>query len=542
MFPRRRTITPVLTLLNANAAPFDSAFEVRSSPIKTLLEEDDQISDDDTLSSSGSVKIGRLSTLDLPPLDTGSSRMYSSPEWSPTGPASKPDCDRRLPSPEPPKTPTASNAISVYQLPQTAITESRLRLMKQNQDNDLEYGNLREMNAKGEPGVICLPDLSHCEAHVAENKDQATTSVDSSCTQGVGHVQDTPYAIELWESSVKLCSNLVQLADGKIQLNHFARMTVTVAETCMTADRVKLSIIVSNGIRTKHDRHLGAGQYSLFFEEDMSAPDTSSSKDGEIIVVRDTCDLKLPIDLYLSLTYRLPDQRFMVASLPTFRPRQGRTLSETIAITHPSPPLAMKPLSRGQFSTWKEMARYFSAHATSFERINMPRLYPEAFRDDIRIKIWTRTPVFFSCLDNLQPCDVVWDFDITIEETVQGTFECDMNFRLQVGEADRLVSIDPHGWTPKYFVIGGRLATEQEGEWRENDQGLLTLFKSNGMLAGPIHVATHWQEPKNVTPLCGIDTADLPLPRVTDLKIVGGELNCRLDKSREIERQFICKC
>ena len=401
-------------------------------------------------------------------------------------------------------------------------------------DSDSGQGSQLEQpnsGVKRKPQTSCLLDSTRSEHHASEIEAQPVSALTlSSSTRDLGHIKDTVHQIDSWESSVKVCTTFSN-HDGTLQINHHARMTVIVPKLYIAAERTKLSITVSNGIRGKHERLLGPGQYSLFFQEDLSSADATSCKEGEIIIGRDTCDLDLPLNLYLTLTYHLRDPQFMVALLPTFRPRKGAALSEVVALTHPSPPLAMKPLSRGDFSTWKEVTSPF-AQATYFERVNIPRLYPKELRDDIAIKIWTPSPVFFNCLDNLQPCDLVWNFDMTVEEIIGGTLECDMNFSLQVGEADRLVSIDPHGWAPKYFSIDGRLATEQAGEWRENEKGLLTLFKHSGMGRGPIRLETHWQEPSDTASSNHGDTLDLPLPRVTDLKVVGGGLTYRLGKSK----------
>ncbi len=446
------------------------------------------------------------------------------------------------------RSPTASVVKLRKQPPQTeSLSDLRDDLYdpksiansKAGQGNKLKQPN-RSVERKPEGG--CLVDLTRSEHHVSEIEARpASAPIAPSSAQDIGHVKATIHEIDSWESSVKLCTNFLNHNDGKIQINHHARMTVSVPKLCIAAERTKLSIIVSNGIQGKHEMVLGSGQCSLFFQEDLSSADTTSSKEGEIIIVRDTCDLDLPLNLYLALTYHLHDPRLMVALLPTFRPHKGETLCEVVALTHPSPPLAIKPLSRGNFSTWKEVTRSF-AHATYFERVNMPRLYPEGFKDDIRIKIWTPSPVFFNCLDSLQPCDLVWNFDMTVDKVIGGTIECDMSFSFQVGEADRLVSIDPHGWAPKYFVINGRLATEQAGEWRENEKGLLTLFRRSGMVRGPIQLETHWQEPSDSASSNGGNTLDLPLPRVTDLKVVGGGLTCRLDKSKELGDPHLCFC
>ena len=539
LFPRRRTITPIRTTPNKKAGPCHSPFEVCSSPIKAPQNENCQPSNNDSPSSTGSVKIGLLSTLDLPPLEAETGPVPGCQGMESCEPIATLEPDQASLLPTGHRSPTAIVVKSMKQPPRTeslSVHKSHLHSPRNIGDNNSGQGD--ELN-QASPSVErkletnCLVESTRSENHASEIEAQpASVPIAPSHTRDLVYVRDTVHPIDSWESSVKLCTTFLNNNDGRIQINHHARMTVVVPKQYIAAERTKLSITLSNGISGKHEMLLGPGQHSLFLQEDLSSADTASNKEGEIVIVRDTCDLDLPLNLYLTLTYRLPDPRFMVTSLPTFRPRKGETLSEVVALTHPSPPLAMKPLSRGDFTTWKEVIHSF-AHATYFERVNMPRLYPEGFKDDIRIKIWTPSPVFFNCLDTLQPCDLVRNFDMTVEKVIGGTIECDMSFILHVNEADRLVSIDPHGWAPKYFAIDGRLATEQAGEWRENEKGLLTLFRRSGMARGPIQLEMHWQEPNDIASSNHSNTLDLPLPRVTDLKVVGGGLTCRLDKSKE---------
>ena len=540
LFPSRRTITPVLTTLNTNAGPCYSPFEVYSSPFKTPQNEDYQLSKNDSPSSTGSVKIGLLSTLDLPPLDAETGSVPDNIGMESSKPIAKLEFDQASPPPTDSTSPIANVVKSTKQPPQTeslsVLADCPYDHRSSGDSNSGQGSKLQQAISSGErkPKTGCPVDSTRPEDHASVIEAQPVSApIPPSSAQDLvdlGHVKDTVHLIDSWESSVKLCTTFLNDHDGRIQINHHARMTVIVPKLYIATERTKLSIIVSNGIRGKHEMLLGPGQYSLFLREDLSSADTTSSKEGEIIIVRDTCDLDLPLNLYLTLTYRWRDPHFMVTLLPTFRPRKGATLSEVVALTHPSPPLAMKPLSRGDFSTWKELTSSFG-QATYFERVNMPRLYPKGLKDDIPIKIWTPSPVFFNCLNNLQPCDLVWNFDMTVEKVIGGTIECDMNFSLQFGEADRLVCIDPHGWAPKYFVIDGRLATEQAGEWREDEKGLLTLFRRSGMVRGPLQIETHWQEPSDIASSNHGNSLDLPLPRVTDLKVVGGGLTCKLDKS-----------
>ena len=52
------------------------------------------------------------------------------------------------------------------------------------------------------------------------------------------------------------------------------------------------------------------------------------------------------------------------------------------------------------------------------------------------------------------------------------------------------------------------------------------------MVHGPIRVETHRQEPKKEN-IHSASKADIPLRRVTDLRVVGGRLTCKVDKSEK---------
>lgn len=229
--------------------------------------------------------------------------------------------------------------------------------------------------------------------------------------------------------------------------------------------------MVSNGLQASQARNLEPGLSSLFFEEAVPSPE-----DQEIIVDRDTCDLELPLKLYLIFAYPLQRHHYVVATVPTFRPPQGTTLSKEVFIDKPSRPLIIKPLARDHLSSWKPKPSPGS-HATRFERVPMPRLYPKEFKDDIRIKIMDPSPVWFESLSNLDPCELVRNLDITGEEVLGARLKCELSFNSEVGKRNPVVALDAHGWRPKYFAIDGRPVTEQAGAWRENKKEYVAFYK-----------------------------------------------------------------
>ena len=107
-----------------------------------------------------------------------------------------------------------------------------------------------------------------------------------------------------------------------------------------------------------------------------------------------------------------------------------------------------------------------------------------------------------------------------------------MSFFLEVGAATPLVSLGPHGWVPRYFIVGGRVATEKVGECWKNKEGHITIFKQAHMAPGPIMVETYWQGSSECDKPDGSTTDDILLPRVTDRKVLGGRLTCRANESK----------
>ncbi len=95
-----------------------------------------------------------------------------------------------------------------------------------------------------------------------------------------------------------------------------------------------------------------------------------------------------------------------------------------------------------------------------------------------------------------------------------------------------LVSLIPHGWVPRYFIIDGCVVTKKTGECWKNKEGHITIFKQAQTGTGPIMIETYWYGP----PKHGNDGAYrigyFPLPRVMDRKILGGRLTCQAHKGK----------
>lgn len=368
-------------------------------------------------------------------------------------------------------------------------------------------------------------------------------AVRQDCSQEDEHIfnrinsrQDAP-ALEIvtWDCTVKL-STVVKVADsGRLKTYHLAVLSVIVPIEELHAERVSLSIVVANALCSDHKRSLGSGQSSLLFKEDVSQSAFSRREGVDLVIECDKDDLEKPLHLYFALTFPSP-HHFVMASLPTFRPKEGRLLSEAVFVAEPPPPLSIRTFTRDSLSSWK-LCGHPVSHVTCYERIEPPRLYPAAYQDDIQMMISKLDPVRFLALGNSALSSMIWKLDITIYGRLGGQLECRMNFFLEVGPATALVSLVPHGWVPRYFIVDGRVATEKGGECWKNNEGHITLFKQAYMTPRPIMVETQWERPPKTGKhdICSSD--DSLLPGIADRGLIGGRLTCAANESECLWQQ-----
>ena len=178
LFPSRRTITPVLTPLNTNARHCYSPFEVYSSPIKAHQNEDDRLSKDDSPSSTGSVKIGLLSTLDLPPLEAETSSVHDNFGMGSSRSIAKLRSDQASPPPTECMSPPANVVESMKQPPQIeSLSVLKHHPYDHRSIGDSESGQgsqLEQPNSsvKRKPQTSCLVDSTRSEHHASVIKAQ----------------------------------------------------------------------------------------------------------------------------------------------------------------------------------------------------------------------------------------------------------------------------------------------------------------------------------------------------------------------------------
>ena len=339
-------------------------------------------------------------------------------------------------------------------------------------------------------------------------------------------------AIEVatWDCTVKTSTVATVAGNGNLHVHHLALLSVIMPMKALYIEKVSLSFIVSNALRADYKCSLGLGQSSLLFKEDISQPDLFPCEGAELTIVRDSCDLDKPLNLYFAFTYPSP-WHSVVASLPTFRPKEGRLLSEVVFIAEPQPPLSIRTYTKGPLSGWR-LCHHPVNQVTCYERNDLPRLYPADLQDDIQIKMLELEPVPFRALEEPTLSKVVWKLDITTYELPVGQIECRMSFFIEVGMATALVSLISHSWVPQYFIIDGCVATEKAGECWQNKEGYITIFKQPHMGPGPIMVETFWRGPPRHGSHDVHGMYKIPLPRVADRKVLGGTLTCPAHESK----------
>lgn len=343
---------------------------------------------------------------------------------------------------------------------------------------------------------------------------------DQTCPEG------TVCRIDAWDASVQLFVNAVLSPKGQIEIHHHAHLTVTISEQEINGAQICFGLVVMNGPRGNFTRHLEAGHSSLFFNEEPSSSAALQPARAEIEVIRNRHDLEKPLDLYFFSSYPTSDHDNDPQVLPSVRPSRGRVLSESIYLSEPVSPLIMETTARSLYSTWKASQHPLS-HVTQFKRIDMPPLYPLGLRDDLRIKVMEIPPVEFAPLKGLAATEIVWDFETKVQQLPGIPLTCHMSLFVEVSTtSSRIVTFDSHGWIPQFFLVDGRLATEKAAEWRQLD-GQLTLFRQVHMVPGPIKLELTWQEPPNAPSSNGNDPYELLLPRVLDREVAGGRLMCK---------------
>ncbi|KAL6717559.1 hypothetical protein ACLMJK_005474 [Lecanora helva] len=414
---------------------------------------------------------------------------------------------------------TPNGEVSTYQngttfasaMPSKKISRSRLRFNSLAEVVNNDYNGKRKVSRS-------LPDLRAVANGIV--KDPSLTNPLSPKAVDTIPLNDRIQRIDTWDTSVKLYTTTKLTAMGDVEVRHHVTLSVDTCKLKISADRVSLCLYMFNGMRNDRTCSLDRGQSSIFLENSISLP-SSGSHEAKLDIIRDSHDLESPFDLYLQSIHPLV-RRTAEISIPTFCPAKGKVLSESVFVGVVNPFLRMKPILRDNLSTWK-VEPYGPNRLTCFQRREMPRLYPAGFKDDLRLNIVELARVKFQSIGNLTAADVAWDLDIKVEGVLSMRLECHMSLWLEIGEPHKtLLVVDPHGWTPKFFLVGNRLTTEASGEWRE-DGGRFVLLKDGNMHCGPTKIEMTWQRGSNT----GFDEGMPLLPSIVDRQVLSGTFTSR---------------
>ena len=423
---------------------------------------------------------------------------------------------------QPPSTPRTPRAIvpsGGYAADSTPSYNARKALRRRVKWNSMARLYSSDGDARCEP-PRSLPDL-----RAAANRAQHEIGSSKILSPGAADqmpLNDTIHEVDMWDTSVKLCTIVTMAQSGAIEIHHHAQLSVTIPKRDISSTRISIGLCVINSLQRDHTCYLESGQSSLFFGPDVSL--SSSDRHGAgLKIIRHIHDAEKPLNIYFFYTYPIASHDPSVL-LPSFRPTTGKVISESISVAEPMPPLVIRKVGRDDYSSWKSSQHAFNG-VLHFERMEMPPLFPEGFKDDIRIKIMVPDPILYRSLGEISDTNVVWDLKIEVQMILGLRLDCRMSLWLEVGAASTLITTDSHGWVPNYFLIDKRLATTTRGEWRQHE-GRSILFKQADMLPGPIKLEMIWQEPTEVQHLDGNRAHQLLLPRVVDKEVLGGSFTC----------------
>lgn len=350
------------------------------------------------------------------------------------------------------------------------------------------------------------------------------------------------YNIVSWDASILTHTTPTWSKSQGVQLRHHTRLQMKQPKRDIFADLVGFSFYIKNGPLCSQEYILKASRCSVHIEEDVGQQNgPATNKSAKVTIYREIEDLGLPLDIYFMSKYAQKDQA--TVALPTLCPTVGKVLSESILLTKPSSPLVIEHVERAFFSSWKKAdVTEGSCCILRFDRVDLPQLFPDGLKDDVIVRIGELCPVQFSALetseDSFVPVETsspVWNLDIQIDRVCGQNLVCRMSLIVEVGnDSERLLAFHAHKWVPELSFIDGRLATQTAGEWRETEDGYLTLLKSPSMISGQIvRVEMRWKELIVPGEFKGdgvaMSNVEYYLPTIIGRSVLGGSLTCNDD-------------
>lgn len=346
-------------------------------------------------------------------------------------------------------------------------------------------------------------------------------------------LKEPVHEIAEWGGSIVLCTSVAWSGEQGIQVKHHASLTIENANQDIFAERIRYSLLIKNGSFKTQDRDLETGQFSISVE-DTGHQEEQRKDHTELSITRDAQDLSRPLQIYFTANY--PGKSVITIPLPSVLPKIGEMLSERILLAEPPPPLVIEYQTMGLFTTWKCLEVFKGqGRTTQFDRVKIPRLLPQGLKDDVILEIKELNHVQFQAMEALgdslvsgELSDLVWNLKIKVDRVYSKDLECRMSFNVEVGHNRRLLTMYAPNWIPDLSIVDGRITSKFEGEWREDENGNLTMFNFSGMAVRQrIKVKMRWKELVNHE--VGKPKIEYGLPNILGKSVLGGSLKCMID-------------
>lgn len=346
-------------------------------------------------------------------------------------------------------------------------------------------------------------------------------------------LKEIVHEIVEWDGSVTFYTSTTWSKEQGLQVNHHASLTMERTEQHIFAESVSFSIIIKNGSLVARHYSLEKGEFSISMEED-DVPKNQTEHHTEVVITRDAQDLFSPLEIYFTVRYQGKSE--LAIPLPSMYPKLGKMLSEKFMLGRPPPPLVIEYRKKGLFTTWRCSEVYEGQEwMTQFDRVEIPRLLPPGLKDDLILEIKELEHVHFQAveapedfLESGKPFNLVWNYNVEVDRVYGSDLECRMSFDIQVGNSERIVSIDGHGWMPEIFIVDGLISSKATGEWREDENGNLAMFNLSKLISGQVmKVQLCLKEPVNHE--AREPKIEYLLPSIVEKSVLGGLLECMID-------------
>ena len=260
------------------------------------------------------------------------------------------------------------------------------------------------------------------------------------------------------------------------------------------------------------------------------------SPSATLTLIRPGEDASRPLNISLAIVYPLNEEGTLVPA-PYLHPKSGTLISERIVVHQPTLPLVMKPSMRPLLSTWTTEVR--DENVLVFERSGLlPRLFPGAYVDHVRLRFQELQKA--ACAVSLfkdHSKSTINYMKLRVDPTLGGRLSCTMKIQLIFNKAERVLMINPYGWTLADWLINGRIAFDSD-TWRIDEDGHFLLIRNLLPQAfatdegTPVKIEIRWEMFGGIIWPQFESDIRLQLPSIMGSKVLRGWLNCGIPSGK----------